>query len=319
MKILQAIASSEEKNPDGSLGYGLLSCSDDMPDAILTEALTFTYPDDAGGGAIQSHKKVEADGSGWFLLNRIVPGGEGNLSHTLAFQEDGLAESQIATFLEEMRTMFARKAQEISADTKKEAEALLSEFRREVTALQNRVEEYRSAKWWHFEGEQEIQRRRGDLDKLERSAKLAAGDELKEFRRKSAPILRLVPDSKLAGISAEPKCFPELLVKFDKLANDYRDLSRIITICDRANFAENSATEALEANTRFTEELSVVKRELDVSKLSDKIMSSKMKQDRKTNARTAAWKASKLSWQGILILLLSIAVIALLVMLLMKR
>jgi hypothetical protein len=141
---------------------------------------------------------------------------------------------------------------------------------------------------------------------------------LKEFRRKSAPILRLVPDSKLAGISAEPKCFPEVIVKFDKLAENYRDLSRIIAICDRANVAESSASEALEANAKHAEELSLVKRELDVSKLSDKIMSSKMKQDRKVSARAAAWKASRISWQIVVIVLLSIAVAVLLVMLLKK-
>jgi hypothetical protein len=319
MKILQAIASSNEEAPDGIPGYGLLSCSDDMPDALLKEALAFTYPADAGGEAIQSHKKVEADGAGWFLLNRIVPGGEGNLSHTLAFQEEGLAESKIGSFLEEMRTVFARKAQEISGDTKKEAEAILSEFRREVTALQNRVDEYSNAKWWHFEGEQEIQRRRGDIDKLERSAKNAAGDDLKEFRRKSAPILRLIPDSKLSGNSVEPKCFPELLAKFEKLASDYRDLSRIIAICDRANLAETSSSEAQAANTKYVEELSVVKRELEVSKLSDKIMSSKMKQDRKTSARAMAWKSSMMSWQTVVILVLSIAVAVLLAMVLMMK
>lgn len=295
-----------------------MSCSDGMPDTIVREALAFTYPDDAGGEVIQSHKKVAADGVGWFLVNRIVPGSEGNLSHTLAFQEEGLAESQIGSFLEEMKTAFAKKAQEISEDARKEAEATLSEFRREVTAMQNRVDEYSNAKWWHFEGEQDIQSRRGQIDKLERSAKNAAGDALKEFRRKSAPILRLVPDSKLSGISAEPKCFPELLAKFETLASEYRNLSRIIAICDRANFAENAASEAQEANANYAEQLSVVKRELDVSKLSDKIMSSKMKQDRKTSARAQAWKASMMSWKTVVIFLLSVAVAVLLVMLMLK-
>lgn len=289
-----------------------------MPESILKEALAFTAPDDVGGDPVESHKKVDADGSGWFLLNRIIPFSDGELSHTLAFQQEKFAESQIGSFLEEMRTIFTRKAQEISADTKKEAEAVLSEFRREVTALQNRVDEYKNAKWWHFEDEQEIQGRRGEIEKLERSARNAAADELKESRRTSAPLLRLVPDEKLSGIAAEPKCFPELLEKFDKLACDYRDLSRIITICDRANLAEKSASEAQEANAIYSEQLSIAKRELEVSKLSDKIMSSKMKQDRKTSARAQAWKSSMISWQTIVILLLLIAVAVLLAMVLMR-
>ena len=224
---------------------------------------------------------------------------------------DTLAQSHLRSLLDELKRDFSTKAQEKSADEKKQVEAIVAEFRREVTALHNRVEEYKNAKWWHFDDEEAIQRRRCDIDQLERTAKKAAEDRISEYREKASPILRLLSDTNVSGkdgTPAEPQCFSELIAKFDKLATDYREFSRIITICDKANLAETSTTELNSANATLGEQLAGARRELEVSKMSDKIMSSQMRTDRKDKAREKAGKSSMMSWQTIVIIVLSLAV-----------
>jgi hypothetical protein len=317
MKPMQAVAASSLEKPDGSLGYGLLHCSENMPEAIRQEALALGEQPDASGEAAHSLRNVEANGESWLLLNRSVPAGEGRIAHTLAFRDDGLAQTHLGELLEEMKADFSKQAQERSGSAKGQVEEIVAEFRREVTALQNRVDEYVNAKWWHFDGEEEIKRRRRDIDKLERTAKTAAEDLTKGYRSKAASILRVLKDGKISGedgAQADPDCFPELLAKFEKLAGDYREFSRIIAICDRTNVAEASVGGLNAANASLGEQLSVAKRELDVSRLSDKIMSSKMRTDRKEGARAKAGKSSMMSPQTMALIVLSLAVAVLLAM-----
>jgi hypothetical protein len=317
MKTLQAIATSSKETPEGSPGYVMVYCSRDMPGAVRDAVLGFVHSADAGGEAIVSTKTVEADGASWLLLNRIAASGDGHVSHTLAFRDDELAQDHLGALMGEMKLDFAEKMQEKSGDEKKQLEAIISEFRREVTALQNRVNEYSNAKWWHFGGEEEIKRRRRDIDQVERAAKASAEDLVKEYRGNTSSVLRALPDARNSGkdgASAEPSCFPELLGKFEKLADDYRELSKIVSICDLTNITEKSVAELTAENENLTEQIAVARRELDVSKISDKIMSSKMKRNRKENARANAGKSSMISWQTTVIILLSLAVAALLVM-----
>ena len=114
----------------------------------------------------------------------------------------------------------------------------------------------------------------------------------------------------------EPECFPELKKKFESLVTDYREYTRIIAICERCSAAETSVLELQVANAQVTGQLAEAKRELDVSKISDKIMSSKMKGDRKEGARAQAWKSSKMSWQTAA---LSVAAVVLLVLLILEK
>ncbi len=221
------------------------------------------------------------------------------------------AQSHLRSLLDGLKRDFSSQAQEKSADEKKQVEAIVAEFRREVTALHNRVEEYKNAKWWHFDDEEAIQRRRCDIDQLERTAKKAAEDRINEYREKASPIQSLLSNTNVSGedgTPAEPQCFSELIAKFDKLAGDYREFSRIVTICDKANLAETSTTELNSANTTLGEQLASARRELEVSKMSDKIMSSKMRTDRKDHARANVGKSSMMSWQTIALIVLSLAV-----------
>ena len=313
MKTLQAIATRSKETPEGSPGYVMTFCSKDMPGPIRDAVLGFRHNADAGGGATLSTKTVEADGASWLLLNRITPSGDGHVSHTLAFRGDKLGQDHLGELVEEIQQDFSEKVQERSGDAKKQVEAIVSEFRREVTALQNRVSEYSNAKWWHFGGEDEIKRRRREIDQLEQAAKASAEDLVKEYRGKASSVLRASPSGK-DGSSAGLSCFPGLLGKFEKLADDYRELSKIVSICDLTNVTEKSAAELTAANEQLTEQIAVARRELDVSKISDKIMSSKMKTNRKESARAKAWKSETMSWQTPVIILLSLAVAALLAM-----
>lgn len=317
MKTLQAIATSPKESPEGGAEYVMAFCSGDMPAPLRDAVLGFSHGPDAGGQAVVSTKTVEADGARWLLLNRIMPSGDGHVSHTLAFRDDDLLQGQIGPLLEEMKLDFAERMQESAGDGKMQVEAIVSEFRREVTALNNRVEEYRNAKWWLFSGEEEITRRRREIEQIERTAKASAGDLVKELRGKTSLILATLADGKAArrdGASADPSCFPELLGKFDKLAEDYRELSRIVGICDIANISHTTVADLTTKNAILTEQINVARRELEVSKVSDKIMSSKMKENRKGKARAMAWERSRGSWKMAVIILLSLGVAALLAM-----
>jgi hypothetical protein len=320
MKILQAVASQISDAPEGRPGYELVCYSKEMPRAVRLKALGFNYPSDGDSKPSHALKTTDADGESWLLMNRIVPDDiKGHVSHTLAFRIQGMARDVLGSLLEDMRLDLTAKLQESSGENKRQAEKIVAEFRREVTTLKNRVEEYSNSKWWVFGGEDEIKRREHDIEQLERTSKKAAEDQMKEYRAKIATALRLLPDGKLPGRSGtppEPTCFPELMEKFESLATDYREYSRIIAICNRCSAAETSVIELQVANAQVTGQLAEAKRELEVSKISDKIMSSKMKGDRKDGARLMAWNSSKMSWQTAS---LSLAAVVLLVLLVLEK
>jgi|GEM_PF-2429913 len=321
MKILQTVVTTA---PETSEASALSYFSQEMPDTIREETLKFGRANPAEPSPALAAKTFTAEGSDWLLLKRTVQTGEAApISHTLAIpgEDHSWVEPHLRSLLDQLKHDFARKARDKSDETGKQFESVLAEFRREVTDLRNRVEEYTNAKWWHFDREDEIRRRSQELKKLELSAKSAARDELDEYDSKASMVIRLLTAAEIPAKDpslAEPHCFPDLQAKFEKLAQEYRELTRILTICDRTNIAEASATELSASKTELTEDLSVTKRELEVSKLSDKIMSSSMKMSRKEKARANSGKFSTISRLVTTVIALSLTVAILLTLLLTK-
>lgn len=97
MRICQAIVASAVETLDGRQGFGLVYCSQALPETIRQEAKGLGYSSDAGDHPIYSLKRIEVSGVQWLLMNRTVPtvdytGRTSHVSHTVAVEEQSLDE-----------------------------------------------------------------------------------------------------------------------------------------------------------------------------------------------------------------------------------